>query len=330
MVEMVSYSLTTRDISNPRIEVNLPDFSTIEAGLEKTTLEMIAKHHTDIKLYFHGTSDRWLQSILHNGLGVTRSIESYPNYEKELMSIGSIYLTRDLQYAHENAKFVSGRANFKKIIVVCEITSRDDIGIDEDTIRTILYNSPSFHKYRYKDCPDIRKDNEVLDEFEEHLRNILRQTKEKRIPALQSFNRFFDKNKKRIQEWLYLFHLSTLKGELDKKGRMKQYLTETKWLIFQLGKFVSAFNNQGNDNITFNAPIGFKGKNKIVAIYRSNWGKMKEATPEEWTVIYNNNSMNIDQLNKKFAEALSNKQVIFRKGRREGKSEYNYAELRKN
>jgi hypothetical protein len=327
-MEMVSYNLITGEITYPLATDFYPEFAKIEAVLEKTSLELISKHHTDVKTYYHGTRDEYLYSILKYGLGTK------PKQTGEFSSLGGVYLTTDIQYANICAEHSSTSYNFKKVIVVCQITNRQDIAIDEDVLRNIIYLEQNFKKYKGKeDAPEIRKNREFLIEFKLDLTSLLRQTGDGQIPALSSFNRFFDNNKNRIQDWLYLFWLSSTKGRLQQHNLLEEYLKETKWLTFQLGKFVASMepsNESNGESITFRDHIGFKGNNKIIAIYKSNWGKKEDPKfPEKWTVIYNNKSVDIGKLTETFNTALHYKGLIIQDGRRKGSDSYRNIRLRK-
>jgi hypothetical protein len=291
------------------------------------THEILAKHHTKVTTYWHGTHSGNLDSILHNGL--------IPNkdsiYEHSFEAIGGVYLSTDIRKAYLSAEqaIAMQHYNYKKVLVACHITDKEDLSIDEDDILVLIRYSKLLGSMR-EDISSAKKkiegiaaynwiltDKFYLDKFLIALNLKFIHNKSQKI----AFERF--SNDKNLARWFYLcvLNLEKLLESTETKHLRDEFRSLSKEMLNKLGKFAYKLIEDDHGNIFFNSSLGYKGKNRIVAIYEEIEYE-KDINPGDspikelpflredlFKVCYQSNSINSSNLDNKLEKALSNYKI---------------------
>jgi hypothetical protein len=305
--------------------------SKIERDMPKLSLEMIAKHHTRVTTYWHGTSSDELNEILRIGL-VPKSLRSN-NRIKDPSSIekgnfepisSGIYLTTSVKqaYGYATRKIRNLHLKHKKVLIACHITNSPDIGIDEDIImdllnvsgiqkdirNTILNNGDpldSIHSYDW-----ILKNKALSNNF----MKVLEKEFENKDKHKRAFEIIFDNLEEwNLNRWLYLLALNTeeLLEEPQNRKLREEYREVSKKKLRDLGVFAYGYKEDTPGSIYFANSLGYKGKNRIVAIYKEveNTEDKKIPDKEDFAVYYKAGHLSKKELDNKLEKALSNYKI---------------------
>jgi len=222
-------------------------------------LELLQERRIQRTVYmYHGTSSRFLRSILKHGLLPDPGHKSWVGYHN-LASLGGVYMSIDRDTAAEAARAAVNKHGGEPIIIKISVVPDSGTPDEDDVINTILKATYETYKDRpkYTYNPVSRSARLLRDKFKmpEDSEAIIRYIVTTALDILErdDYGQSLD--------WM------NAPIELQKQPKIREYTAE---LLRTMRPRMSI---DSEPNVRITRPIGFRGKTRIVKIADLNSGR---------------------------------------------------------
>jgi len=222
-------------------------------------LELLQERRIQRTVYmYHGTSSRFLRSILKHGLlpdpGHTSWVGHY-----NLASLGGVYMSIDHDTAVEAARAAVNKHGGEPIIIQISVVTDSGTPDEDDVINTILNATYRTYKDRTGYYSDPVRDSARM------LRGRFKMSKN----SVEIIRNIVIVTMKILKQDGYGQNLNSIDAatELQKQPKIREYTAE----LLRTMRPLMSIDSEPNVRIT--RPIGFRGKTRIVKIADLNSGR---------------------------------------------------------